>query len=257
VAATTPGEYIRLSSETIPPAPDASLSNAVGPGCRPRLAVPELRTSGAEEVRASTLAAPKEARKAYDRAQKFLAGREPNYAQAARQLEKAVQSYAGFALAWDLLGVVRNRLKEEDRGKEAFENAIKADPSYVTPYLRLAAMAMLRNRMEDALRLSDVILRLKPGLREAHDYRAVACYSLGKTECAVQSARAVLETGPDQLHARLHLILGDVLARQRDFRAAAAEYSRLIELAPDSPAANAAVQMIANWKAQGILAELP
>lgn len=253
VVANTPDEYLRLSTGTLPQTPDASLPNSAAAGCYPRLPMSGAPVTGEDSVRITTLTAPADARKAYARAQKALAGQKPDYAQAVQQLEKAVRSHSSFAVAWDLLGLVQNRLGEEERGKEALENAIRADPAYLTPYLRLAAMAVLRNRMDEALRLSDAILKQKPGLREAHYYRAVACYILDRAECATQSARAVLDTGQDHLYPRLHLILGDILAGQGDFRSAAAEYNRLIELAPDSAAADAARLLIANWKAQGIL----
>ena len=257
VAANTPGGYILLSGETMPKTPDASRPTGVGAGCRPDTALPATRNSGPGEVRVSTLAASKEAQKAFEKAQRSLGRQDPNYAEAARQLEKALKSSPSFALAWDLLGVVRNRQGEEGRATEAFENAIRADPGYLTPHLRLAAMAVLRNRMEEALRISGVILRLKPGLREALDYRAVACYSLGQRECAAQSARAVLNTGPDSLYPRLHLILGDILAGQEEYGPAAAEYRRLIELIPGSPAAIAAGLLISDWKTQGIIPQEP
>jgi Tfp pilus assembly protein PilF len=75
----------------------------------------------------------------------------------------------------------------------------------------------------------------------------------GTVECATESARAVLDTGADDLYPRLHLILADILVGQGDYRSAAAEYRRVIELAPDSAVAIAVGWLISNWKAQGVL----
>jgi tetratricopeptide (TPR) repeat protein len=192
------------------------------------------------------LAAPGKARKAFERAQRELARKEPDYTVAARQLEKAVQVYPDFAEAWDWLGQLRRRSGERSRAIDAFENAIRSDPTYYAPYLRLAAIALQERRVEEAIGFADAVLRLKPGMIEAHYARAAACHALDRAECALQSAHAVIAKGGDRSYPRVHLITADVLAARGDVRSAATEYGRVIELEPGSPAAVAAAARIAN-----------
>jgi tetratricopeptide (TPR) repeat protein len=170
--------------------------------------------TGAEGTTVSftTLAAPKNARKAYRKAGEELARKNPNYAKITEELEKAVQFHPDYAEAWSLLGRTRLALNQQPRAREAFEHALAADPKHTDPYLPLAVMELLDGQVEEAAQLADRVLRLNPYLTEAHLYRAVAYYNLGKTEIAKESLREVLESGEDHLYPRTHAVLKDFLA---------------------------------------------
>jgi tetratricopeptide (TPR) repeat protein len=242
--AETPSEYVRRITESSPPAPDASVPYSGAQGDSRSYVVRPARR--AEVVRANELAVPAKARKAFERAQRELRRSEPDYTLAVQQLESAVQVAPRFSKAWDWLGQLRLRSGELSRAIDAFEIAIQTDSDNISPYLRLAAIALRQRRMEDAIRLADRALKLDPATIEGHYYRAAACHALDRTQCALASATAVVAHGGDSRYARVHLITGDVLAARGEFDAAAREYSRVVELEPGSRAAAAAAAWIAN-----------
>jgi tetratricopeptide (TPR) repeat protein len=241
--AKSPSEYVSIITSSSPQIPHASVSRPGTCNTQSSVAKPEF---AAGVVRVNALAAPKKARKAYERAARELARKKPDYALAARQIEVALQVYPSFAEAWDLLGQIRYVSGEPSRAIEALEMAIRSDATYLAPYLRLAIMAVQHNRMEDAIQFADRALKVNPASDEAHYFRAVACHTLDRTECASESTGIIIARGSDRKFPRVHLIAGDTLAARGDLRSAAKAYGRVIELEPGSRAAAAAAAWIAN-----------
>ena len=83
------------------------------------------------------LAAPKKARKSYEKADKELRKENGNTPKAVKDLEKAVEIYPEYAAAWFLMG--RSKLAMGDRpgAREAYQKSIDADPKYLRPYINL------------------------------------------------------------------------------------------------------------------------
>ena len=135
----------------------------------------------------TTLAAPKKARKAYEKATKELRKKKVRHSKVSKELEKAVSLYPKYALAWNLLGATRLKLKDEDGAREAFRRAIEADPEYVRPYIELAMLEGDNNRWEEVSRLSDRILELNPYVSQAHYFNAAANFGLGNLDLASKS----------------------------------------------------------------------
>jgi tetratricopeptide (TPR) repeat protein len=187
----------------------------------------------------TTLAAPRDAKKAYEKAGRELLKKRPDYPKAAEKLEKAVRLYPRYAAAWYLLGRTRLSLHQEAVARRAFERALVADPRYPDPYLPLALMELKLGRLAEASELTDRVLKLNPHLAEAHFYRAVAYYGLSESDTAKQSIRVILEAGKDKLYPRVHVMLGEMYVGERDFPSAEAEYRRFLELEPASQAADA------------------
>ncbi len=204
-------------------------------------------------VSMNTLAAPKQARKAYEKAQRELAKPKPNLEKALRALEKATKAYPRFAAAWNLMGETRIRMKDYQGARAALEKAVQADPKFATPLVTLALMALEQRNMEEAARFADQAVALVPNLSEAHYYRAIAYWSLGKPELAEQSVHAVETSGEADRYPRLHFVLGNIYAQRGDVRAAAGEFERYIKLEPNSRAAGAAREQLKQWKQQGLL----
>jgi tetratricopeptide (TPR) repeat protein len=134
----------------------------------------------------TTLAAPKLARKAYEKAGRELDNRRPDFAKAARYLEQAVSLHPRFAEAWQRLGETRFTVNDFQRAADAFRAALAADPKYPYPYLLLAEMELKlarsdlsRARLAEATRLAEQVLKMNPRLSLAHYHRAVAYLGLG------------------------------------------------------------------------------
>jgi tetratricopeptide (TPR) repeat protein len=169
------------------------------------------------------------------------------------ELERAVAAYEKFAEAWYLLGETRLLLGDSDRAREAYERAILADPGYTDPYLALASMELKSRRPEEAIRFANRALERNPYLGEARLTRALALYNLGKSETAKQVLRDLLGSGEAALYPRVHEILGEVLASERDFRGAAMEYREFLKLEPSSPLGQRVRAELGLWKAAGLI----
>jgi len=67
--------------------------------------------------------------------------REQKWDAAQKELTKAVEAYAKFAIAWFELGKLRQSRNDLPGAAEAWKEALKSDPKYVKPYEALAALS--------------------------------------------------------------------------------------------------------------------
>ena len=158
-----------------------------------------------------TLAAPKEAKKAYENAGKELSKEKPNLSKATQELEKAVEIYPVFAVAWFMLGEIRVAQNDRSGATEAFQLAIAADPDYSSPRASLALIALEEERWEDAAQLADDALEISPSHIKAHYFRAMANSRLGRIEVAEASALRVQDSNEVQNYPLVHYVLGWVI----------------------------------------------
>jgi Tfp pilus assembly protein PilF len=198
----------------------------------------------------TTLAAPKEARKAYERASREAGKKTPNLVKISQELERALSLYPQFAAAWYFLGGTLLERDDIDGARRAFERAVAADPRFPNPYVSLAAIELKSRHFAEAARLADSALRLDPRLTEAHYYSVLANMALHNPNRAKQSIDVILETGEDRRYPEVHALLAEIHVAAGDRAAAAAEYRRLLELDPGSTSSSLARQRLAEWKAQ-------
>lgn len=201
----------------------------------------------------TTLAAPKDAKKAFEKAQKLMQQKSPKDADAAKELEKAVQVYPKYAAAWYQLGEVRLKMKDEEGARKAFEQSLAADGKYVNPYLQLAALDLRASKWGDAADITSRLAQLNPYIGQAHYFNAIANFNLGKMELAEKSAREAVKTDPENHLPAMHHLLGTILAKQGNFPSAAEEYRSFLKLAPSSPAADQLRKQLTEWEGLGVI----
>ena len=97
-----------------------------------RLVLHAMSPGQALTVSATTLAAPPNSRKAYDKG--IAAMHEQKLDAAAGEFTKAVAAYPSFAAAWFELGVLRQSKNDSAGAAEAWKQALKSDAKYVRPY---------------------------------------------------------------------------------------------------------------------------
>ena len=204
-------------------------------------------------VSITTLAAPKKAKKAYERALKELLGTRPNPKRASKDLEKAVHEYPEFAAAWALLGETRLAMGDEAGAREALQNAIGADAKYLKPYVPLVKLAMKNNHWQRVAQLSDDVLRLNPHHKEIRYYHAVAGFQRGNMEAAEKSALAIESGKGAQSFPLAHHLLGTIHSRQGDFPRAAGDFRTFLKAQPDSPIAPDVRRQLSEWEALGVI----
>jgi tetratricopeptide (TPR) repeat protein len=210
-----------------------------------------LAEVGGTAISLKSLAAPPEAREAYDKAREELVQQEPSYSAATTELEKAVELYPEFAAAWQLLGELRLQLQDQGGAREAFEKSRATDPEYIKPYLSLARLSLGERRWEESARLSSQVIELNPDVFRAHYMHGLACFYLGKIDAAEKSFRTV-QNGPEaQNYPATHYTLGVMLAQRGEVSAAAAEFRVLLEIAPNASVAGEVRQQLAIWIEQG------
>jgi len=201
----------------------------------------------------TTLAAPKEAKKSFEKAQKLLRDKNPKPDQAAKELEKAVQLYPVYAAGWHLLGQARLAIKDEEGARQAFEKSLAADPKYINPYTQLAALELQSRRWDAAANLTDRLASLDPSMTQAHYFNAVANYNLGKISLAEKSVRSALKHDDGNRFPQTHHLLGAILARQGNYPSAAEEFRNFLKLVPNSSATEQLRKQLAEWEGLGVI----
>jgi tetratricopeptide (TPR) repeat protein len=212
-----------------------------------------LNGAGGGTISLKTLAAPKKAREAYEKAGKEFTKEKPDYSKMAKELEKAVEIYPEFASAWHMLGEVRLVQNDRAAAGEAFEKAKAADPEYVNPYLSLALMDLEEERWEEAADLCSQALELNPQLTKAHYLNALAHSSLGRMDVAEKSALLVLEHNQAQTHPLIYYVLGFAEMQRGDLPSAAAHYRSFLEIQPNVSLAGKLRDQLALWEQQGLI----
>ena len=185
-------------------------------------------------ISATSLTAPKDAKKAYERGLQSALKNKP--ADAAKDFEKAVALYPRYADAWVELGRARLEQQQVGPAREAMLKAIDADPKLVAPYMELGLLAAKDAKWVDSGKFLDRAVELDPvDFPQAWYADAVANYNLQKYDEAEKSARAAVKLDPRHVNPRSDYLLGLVLAEKKDYAGAAAELSLYLKLSPNAP----------------------
>lgn len=197
-------------------------------------------------VSASSLKAPKRAKKAYELGLLALAKNNPD--RAVRDFENAVAEYPGYADAWLSLGKLRRDQSRNEQARMAFEKAATADPKLVTPFIELGIMASEDRKWEDTLSYLDHATRLDPANYPVAWYTmALAGYNLKKYDAAEANVRRAVRLDPKHGIPREHYLLGLILEQKKDLAGAAAEFALFLKydpIAPDEPQLRAEIRRI-------------
>jgi tetratricopeptide (TPR) repeat protein len=203
------------------------------PGAMP-LASPGANAPATVSV--TELRAPKDARKAYEKAQHALQKRK--LAEAQMELEQAVRVYPHYAAAWADLGWLYAQQNRLDPARHAFAQARSADQNFVPAYLGLAALAMHESKWPEVVELSARATRLDGAdFPAAFYFNSLGNFQLGKLDNAEGSARQAEGLDPHHAWPQVSLLLGVILAQKQDYSGATAEFKSYLKSAPN--AANA------------------
>ena len=184
-------------------------------------------------VSATTLAAPPNARKAYEKGMSAM--HEQKWDAAQKELTKAVEAYPKFAIAWFELGVLRQGHNDLAGAAEAWKEALKSDPKYVKPYEVLAALSERQQNWADSERYSREWIQLDPdNFPAAYLYSAIANARLNNMEQAEVAARKGQLLDKDRKIPRLSYVLGLILMQKHELSEAAKCLRTYLELAPNA-----------------------
>jgi tetratricopeptide (TPR) repeat protein len=184
-------------------------------------------------VSMTSLQAPKEARRAYDKAIQDL--RKNKLPEAAKELQKAVDIYPKYAAAWNELGRIQAQNDSVAEARKSFENALAADGKFVSPYLNLAELDAKAQNWTELANTTATLLKLDAvDYPQAYFYNATAHLNLGQIEEAEKSARAGEKLDTEHRYPKLERVLARVLARKKDYAGAADHLRSYLLLAPDA-----------------------
>lgn len=182
----------------------------------------------------TTAFAPKDAKKAYEKGREEA--KKKKLPEAERDLQKAVDLYPKYAVAWYELGMVHQQQKQLDDAKKCYVESLKADSKYVNPYAQLARLSVAEQNWEQTAEYSGKLLKLNPYYSpELYFYGAVANLNLKNLDAAEEQAREGLKMDPQNRNPRMNQVLGVVLAQKQDFKGAAESMKSYLKLAPNAP----------------------
>jgi len=197
-----------------------------------------LHRVGAAEgntVSAVSLAAPKDAKRAFDHGMDALKKQKPEQAQ--KDLAKAVELYPQYAAAWQELGKLQVASQPET-ARKSFGKAIEADPKFAAPYMQLTVMALHEKNWQEVAQLTDKVEKLDPfTYPNAFFFNAVANYNLKHLDIAEQSAAQAEKLDTQHLMPQCIQLLGMLHALRGDYTGAAAQFRNYLKIAPDGPEA--------------------
>jgi Tfp pilus assembly protein PilF len=187
-------------------------------------------------ISVTSMAAPKDAMRALEKAQKIKAEKP---AEAEKELNKAVKIYPQFAAAWTLLGDLHREHNDFNTARTDYAQAIAADPQFVNPSYGMAMMAAQEKKWDDAIRLTDQVIKLNAAAYPlAYFLNAAANYNSQKFEPAETSAKKFKALDTQHTHPEVCLLLSYLYSGRQDYAAAAGEIREYLTLAPNSPNAD-------------------
>ena len=194
-------------------------------------------------VSATTLKAPKDAKKAFEKAEREL--KKGNKSEAVAELNKAIADYPKYAEALALLGEIDAADGKSAEAKKLFEQAIEADKQFLEPYFGLAVLASKESDWQAASNYSERALALNAyEYPIAYYYHAVANYNLQKLDVAEKSARTARRLDSEHKIPRIDYLLANILVRRGDYPGAAAVLRSYLQYQSTGSDADTARQML-------------
>jgi tetratricopeptide (TPR) repeat protein len=180
----------------------------------------------------TTAAAPKDAKKALDKG--VDAGKKGKFPDAEVQLQKAVELYPKFAVAWYELGRTQEAQNKLEDAQKSYQQAVQADERYISPYLQMAQIAMREKKWPEVLESTNRVIKLDPySYPGAYYLNAVANLQEQKLDAAEKSARETIKLDRDHKFMKASHVLGVILAQKQDYAGALVEMKSYLAQRPD------------------------
>jgi tetratricopeptide (TPR) repeat protein len=189
---------------------------------------------------------PEKAREAYHKAEAALAKNKLDDVH--KYLRKALEIYPSYAPALTLRGVMALDKNDPKSAVDDLDKAIHSDPGYAMAYTAMGAAMNQLSRFDDALRACDRALTLAPTAWQSH-FEMAKSY-VGKTDyphALEQLARAQQDLAHD--YAPIHLVRAHVMLAMKNYNDAVSELQAFLTLAPQDSQSVQARQTLAKVKA--------
>jgi tetratricopeptide (TPR) repeat protein len=202
-----------------------------------------LSRATALTVSATTLQAPPNARKAYDKGIDELA--KDKWQAAGDDFTKAVAAYPRFAIAWYQLGLVRQKGNDLAGAVDAWKHSLASDPRYIRPYENLTILADRKQDWVASEAYSQGWIQLDPEeFPGAYLYNAIANARLNRTDAAEHAAREGLRIDKDHKVPRLDVVIALILIGKSQNAEAARYFREYLAESPNASDAAAVKQQL-------------
>ena len=182
---------------------------------------------------ATSMMAPKDAKKAYEKGMDRVKNKKP--ADAQKEFEKAVALYPKYAAAWFELGAIHQAQNRPAEARKAYEQSLAADSKYTKPYLNMALLSAAENNWQEVADTTERLVRLNPvDYPNAFFYNSVANYNLQKFEAAEKSAAEAVKLDTNHRLPKAQHLLGVLQAMRNNLSGAAENMKAYLKYAPQA-----------------------
>jgi hypothetical protein len=194
-------------------------------------------------ISSTTAPAPADAIKEFEKAHSDET--EKHLDSARRHLQKAVSIDPQFAEAWYQLGKLEETDKPEDAWN-AYSKSAAADPKYIPPYERIAALAALQKKWQDVVDATGRALELNPaGTPQIWYFSAVGNFNLGNESVAETAAKTSMSMDPSHVAPNTEQLLAVMLASRGAYKEALDHLRHCLTYTPPGPNADLMKQQVA------------
>jgi tetratricopeptide (TPR) repeat protein len=201
-------------------------------------------------VASTDLAAPKKARKAYEKGRAAL--QKGNSEEARQQLEKAVAEYPCFARALTSLGVARSFQRQFEPAESSLKKALECDSGYLEAYLQLAILLNVERKYAKNIANLRTALGHFPGEWQLYEQLGAAEGGAGRYSEAEQ-AFAKAESLNPTLPPEFHLKVAERYVSWKQYDKARAEMQAYLAAEPNGRFAEETRRTISYMESSGLV----
>jgi tetratricopeptide (TPR) repeat protein len=199
-------------------------------------------------VSVTSALAPKDARKAYEKAHEALLRKNPDDAQ--RDLEKAVELYPKYSSAWFELGALNEQRDHFEEARKDYQQAIANEPRLLAPYQRLSWLWLRDSKWQELADQTIQWLKLDPANSpEAYYLNSVANLQLQHFDVAEQQVREAIKLDAAGKNPRAHYVLGLALAQEHKYADSADSLRTFLMASPEAKDADTVRQQLSQVEA--------
>jgi tetratricopeptide (TPR) repeat protein len=189
-------------------------------------------------ISATSASAPGKAKKEFEKGREMEKKQKWDAAQQA--LQKAVEVYPQYAVAWFELGQVQVQKSDTLTARQSFHQAAAADAKFISPYQALAQLALREKQWQELVDATDQLLKLNSvNFPQYWFLNAAGHYYLQHFDLAEKNVLQGLKMDVQHQIPKMEYLLGAILAHKRDYQGAAEHMQNYLRLAPGASDASA------------------
>jgi tetratricopeptide (TPR) repeat protein len=184
-------------------------------------------------VSVASLLTPQKVERAYEHVEKDFARNKLEDAK--KELTTALAIYPESAIAWCLMGTLREKKLQVDEALMDYSRALQIDSHLLPVYLGLARIAFRGKRWQEVIQFTDQLVSVDAlGFPVAYLYNAAANFNLEHFLAAEKSARKFQALDTEHERPQVYLLLGDILAQEGDYAGAAEQKKTFLTIVPNA-----------------------